>query len=148
MGGGLRPPLVRQTSETKRQVLSRQESGSSRGVPDPSASLDAIHPPDRSSPSDMENGITSGSVSPLEPPSNQVSPRRVESCLCNHYCHPQVSPPPSYHDIPGTVPAHQGVSRGPPPSYEEAVDPNGESFVIIIQMSQVPLHCCSGATIL
>ena len=37
----------------------------------------------------------------------------------------QMSPPPSYHDIPGTVPAHQGVSRGPPPSYEDAVDPNG-----------------------
>ena len=30
--------------------ISRQESGSSRGVPDPSASLDAIHPADRSSP--------------------------------------------------------------------------------------------------
>ena len=40
----------------------------------------------------------------------------------------QVSPPPSYHDIPGTVPAHQGVSRGPPPSYEEAVDPNGRGI--------------------
>ena len=30
--------------------IPRQESGSSRGVPDPSASLDAIHPADRSSP--------------------------------------------------------------------------------------------------
>ena len=67
-------PLVRQQSDTARQVLSRQESGSSRGVPDPSASLDAIHPPDRSSPytSDIEHGITSGSVSPIDPPSNQV----------------------------------------------------------------------------
>ena len=66
-------PLVRQQSDTARQVLSRQESGSSRGVPDPSASLDAIHPPDRSSPytSDIEHGITSGS-SPIDPSSNQV----------------------------------------------------------------------------
>ena len=44
-----RHPLVKQQSDTARQALSRQESGSSRGVPDPSASLDAIHPADRSS---------------------------------------------------------------------------------------------------
>ena len=108
-----RHPLVRQQSDSARQVLSRQESGSSRGVPDPS--LDTIHPPDRSSPytSDIEHGVTSGSVTPTgtDSPSNQVSP------------------PPSYHDIPGTVPAHQGVSRGPPPSYEEAVDPNGKNIL-------------------
>ena len=45
-----------------------------------------------------------------------------------------MSPPPSYHDIPGTVPAHQGVSRGPPPSYEEAVDPNGIKTVTVVSI--------------
>ena len=54
-------PLERQQYDT-----ARQESGSSRGVPDPSASLDAIHPPDQSyySPTlDIEHSIKPGSVS-------------------------------------------------------------------------------------
>ena len=38
----------------------------------------------------------------------------------------QMSPPPDYHDIPGTVPAERATTRGPPPSYEDAVDPNAE----------------------
>jgi len=117
-GTSSRQPLVKQESAgTNRQILCRQESGSSRGVPDPSASLDAIHPADRSSPR------TSLIMNPLDPeyiasgtatPSGAASPSN------------QMSPPPSYHEIPGTVPAHQGVSRGPPPSYDEAVDPNAE----------------------
>lgn len=113
-----RHPLVKQESGS-RQILCRQESGSSRGVPDPSASLDAIHPADRTSPR------TSLIMNPLDPdylPSGTATPpSNPASSPANH-----MSPPPSYHEIPGTVPAHQGVSRGPPPSYDEAVDPNAE----------------------
>lgn len=34
------------------------------------------------------------------------------------------SPPPHYHEIPGIVPAYQGRTSGPPPSYDEVVNPN------------------------
>lgn len=34
------------------------------------------------------------------------------------------TPPPHYHDIPGIVPAYQGRTSGPPPSYDEVVNPN------------------------
>eukprot|EP00088_Acartia_fossae_P032724 TRINITY_DN3347_c0_g1_i10.p1 TRINITY_DN3347_c0_g1~~TRINITY_DN3347_c0_g1_i10.p1 ORF type:complete len:308 (-),score=6.52 TRINITY_DN3347_c0_g1_i10:457-1380(-) len=118
-GTSSRQPLVKQESGTgSRQILCRQESGSSRGVPDPSASLDAIHPADRSSPR------TSLIMNPLDPdyaPSGTATPSLGPASPSA-----QMSPPPSYHEIPGTVPAHQGVSRGPPPSYDEAVDPNAE----------------------
>ena len=49
----------------------------------------------------------------------------VDVSLKRSFCS-QISPPPSYHDIPGTVPLHQGIARGPPPSYQDAVDPNAE----------------------
>ena len=68
-------------------------------------------------------------MNPLDPdyaPSGTGTPSGPASpSTANH-----MSPPPSYHEIPGTVPAHQGVSRGPPPSYDEAVDPNGTFFAI------------------
>lgn len=34
------------------------------------------------------------------------------------------TPPPNYHEIPGIVPAYQGRSSGPPPSYDDVVNPN------------------------
>lgn len=34
------------------------------------------------------------------------------------------TPPPHYHEIPGIVPAYQGRTSGPPPSYDEVVNPN------------------------
>lgn len=111
-----RPPA---SGSNRQGVLSRQESASSRGVPDPSASLDAIHPAS----SLQGSPHTSIIINPLDPDvtSGSATPAGTRSPGGDH-----MSPPPSYHEIPGTVPAHQGVSRGPPPSYEEAVDPNAE----------------------
>ena len=37
---------------------------------------------------------------------------------------PSVTPPPNYHEIPGVVPAYQGRSSGPPPAYDDVVNPN------------------------
>lgn len=34
-----------------------------------------------------------------------------------------VNPPPAYHNIPGVVPYYHGRSSGPPPSYEDVVNP-------------------------
>jgi hypothetical protein len=43
-------------------------------------------------------------------------------------------PPTSYHSMPGTVLAHTSSDQGAPPSYEEAIDPNGKLYwsVLII----------------
>ena len=35
-----------------------------------------------------------------------------------------VPSPPSYSQIPGTVPLHTGRSNGPPPTYDEVINPN------------------------
>ena len=34
------------------------------------------------------------------------------------------TPPPNYHEIPGVVPAYQGRSSGPPPAYDDVINPN------------------------
>lgn len=34
------------------------------------------------------------------------------------------TPPPHYHEIPGIVPSYQGRTSGPPPSYDDVVNPN------------------------
>lgn len=34
-----------------------------------------------------------------------------------------VTPPPHYHEIPGIVPAYQGRTSGPPPAYDDVVNP-------------------------
>lgn len=35
-----------------------------------------------------------------------------------------VAPPPNYHEIPGIVPSYHGRTSGPPPAYDEVVNPN------------------------
>lgn len=36
-------------------------------------------------------------------------------------------PPPTYWQVPGTVPIAAGTGIGPPPTYQEVVDPNGNN---------------------
>lgn len=36
------------------------------------------------------------------------------------------TPPPNYYEIPGIVPAYQGRTSGPPPSYDDVVNPNAQ----------------------
>lgn len=42
----------------------------------------------------------------------------------NHQASSPPTPPPNYHEIPGVVPSYQGRSSGPPPSYDEVINPN------------------------
>jgi hypothetical protein len=35
-----------------------------------------------------------------------------------------IPPPPNYHEIPGIVPSYHGRTSGPPPAYEDVVNPN------------------------
>lgn len=88
-----------------------EASSSSVGVP----ALDRYHPD-----ANLEAGGEVGSPSQAGTESPGTS---------------QLSPPPSYHDIPGTVPVHQGISRGPPPSYADAVDVNGIISILISMLS-------------
>ncbi|XP_040564009.1 uncharacterized protein [Lepeophtheirus salmonis] len=89
---------------------------------------DMIHSPSPTTTSQHRaiiiNPLETNSISLMDNSDRSVTAAHPNSSELE--CGDTVSPPPSYHDIPGTVPAHQGVSRGPPPSYEDAVDPNAE----------------------
>lgn len=49
-------------------------------------------------------------------------------------------PPPRYEEVPGTVPLHTGRTSGPPPSYDDVINPDGES----IQSSDILFHLPHG----
>jgi len=58
-------------------------------------------------------------------------PHRHHSRHHHHHCHRESSggtdglpPPPPYSEVPGTVPLHSGRSSGPPPSYEDVINPD------------------------
>ena len=49
-------------------------------------------------------------------------------------------PPPRYEEVPGTVPLHSGRSTGPPPSYEDVINPDGESFSSLSLSATCHMH--------
>ena len=50
-----------------------------------------------------------------------MSNERVDCLLTD------TQPPPPYSEVPGTVPLHTGRNSGPPPSYEDVINPDGKS---------------------
>lgn len=67
----------------------------------------------------------------LSPSSQSVLAPRTEPSIApnaqpadQHQHHDPPTPPPNYHEIPGIVPAFQGRTSGPPPSYDDVVNPN------------------------
>lgn len=88
---------------------------------------------------------TSANQSELDINNNSSNPHVSNDARPLNYCHHQAAtrsfllnpsvaptidsdesptPPPHYHDIPGIVPAYQGRTSGPPPSYDDVVNPN------------------------
>lgn len=61
---------------------------------------------------DIGSGTSSGGSSSGS--SDETSNQEIQS----------QTPPPNYHEIPGIVPAYQGRSSGPPPSYDDVVNPD------------------------
>jgi len=47
-------------------------------------------------------------------------------------------PPPSYHSIPDTMPAHVSSDQAAPPTYEEAIDPHGRLFLTLCVITVPP----------
>ena len=48
---------------------------------------------------------------------------------CGNYCNTQ--PPPPYSSVPGVVPLYSATSPGAPPAYDDVVDPEGDSSILL-----------------
>jgi hypothetical protein len=58
-------------------------------------------------------------------PWSKMSSERVECLLTDTTT--QLQPPPPYSEVPGTVPLHSGRNSGPPPSYDDVINPDGKT---------------------
>lgn len=82
-----------------------------------------------SHPTTSNDELYNESRSPLinhQPPSidNETTIVTNHSSTNSHQSRATITPPPNYHEIPGVVPSYQGRTSGPPPSYDEVVNPN------------------------
>merc|ERR1711981_570882 len=107
-----RPHLTKMSTNSDEKAI-RELNEESNGQ-DSNVSQALLQP----SPTRNASGVANVIVNPMQNGNDTTEPVEHGSPGTESPGTSQMSPPPSYHDIPGTVPAHQGVSRGPPPSYD------------------------------